>query len=310
MQRDGSIMNNRTNLTKIDYLLALSDRIKFFYEKGLKELQYKWERIYLYNIFSICSDLSKHKNHEKIILLRKDFFKLIKILKQNKNYSYKEKLMWKILCINPDIYVAYTDLKKSGNIYIGLKRKLYVKTLRKKLKNRNLSVIASNCNGGFILSDLGIKFNTPTINLFFYPEDFLNFISDIKGNLKYELIEEKGDYIYPIGRLNNIKIHFMHYKTFEEAKEKWDLRKKRINYDNLFIMFTDRDGCTYEQIKRFNELPYKNKVMFTHKSYPEFKSCYYIEGFENNESVGILSDYIGNSAKRYLHKFDFIKWFN
>ena len=102
----------------------------------------------------------------------------------------------------------------------------------------------------------------------------------------------------------------MHYKSFEEAKEKWDIRKERINYNNLFIMFTDRDGCTYEQIKRFNELPYSNKIIFTNKLYPEFESCYYIEGFENKESVGILSDYINNTSKRYLHKFNFIKWFN
>ena len=193
---------------------------------------------------------------------------------------------------------------------IRLKRKLYRKFIRFRLKNKDFSVIASNCNGGFILSDLGVKFNTPTINLFLYPEDFLNFVSNIKENLKYELIKETSDCEYPVGRLNNIKIHFMHYKTFEEAKRKWDLRKCRINYENLFIMCTDRDGCTYDQIKRFNELPYKNKVMFTHKQYPEFKSCYYIEGFENEESVGILSDYIGNTSKRYLHKFNFIKWFN
>ena len=193
---------------------------------------------------------------------------------------------------------------------IKLKRILYKYFLRIKLKNRNFSVISSNCNGGVILNDLGIKFNTPTINLFFYPEDFLDFVSNIKEYLKYDLIEEKSNFNYPVGSLNNIKIYFMHYENFQEAKEKWNLRKKRINYNNLFIMFTDRDGCTYEQIKRFNELPYKNKVMFTHKPYPEFEYCYYIEGFENQESVGILSDYITNTSKRYLHKFNFVKWLN
>lgn len=193
---------------------------------------------------------------------------------------------------------------------INLKRILYKKILRIKLKNKDFSVIASNCNGGTILSDLGVRFNTPTINLFFYPKDFLNFVSRLEDNLKYELIEVPSDYNYPVGSLNNIKIHFMHYKTFEEAKEKWDLRKYRINYDNLFIMCTDRDGCTYEQIERFDKLPYKNKIMFTNKEYNEFKSCYYIKGFENQQSVGILSNYIGNTSKRYLNKFNFVKWFN
>lgn len=195
--------------------------------------------------------------------------------------------------------------------FIEFKRYIHNRMCRLKLKNKNFSIIASNCNGGVILSDLGIKFNTPTINLFFYPEDFLKFLSDIKGNLQYELVEEKNNnFNYPIGNLNGIKIHFMHYTSFIEAKNKWNERKQRINYDNLFIMFTDRDGCTYEQIERFDRLPYKNKVIFTHKQYSEIKSSYYIEGYEKEDSVGILSQYIGNSCKRYLHKFNFVKWLN
>ncbi|MFR1912761.1 MAG: DUF1919 domain-containing protein [Intestinibacter bartlettii] len=191
-----------------------------------------------------------------------------------------------------------------------LKKELYKRFLRIKLKNKDFSVIASNCNGGCILSDLGVKFNTPTINLFFYPDDFFKFVSNIEQYLKYELVEKKSDENYPVGCLNDIKIYFVHYNSFEEAKEKWDLRKKRINYNNLFIMSTDRDGCTYDQIKKFNNLPYKNKIMFTHKPYPEFESCYYIEGFEDEDSVGILLEYIKDTGKRYLHQFDFVKWFN
>ena len=191
------------------------------------------------------------------------------------------------------------------------KRNIFNKILRLRLKNKNFSIIASNCNGGAIMNDLGVKFNTPTVNLFLFPNDFLTFLSDIEGNLKYDITEYKDNkYNYPIGNLNGIKIHFMHYGSFDEAKSKWNERKQRIDYNNLFIMFTDRDGCTYEQIKQFDSLPYKNKVIFTHKPYPEFKSAYYIDGFENEESVGILSEYIGNTEKRYLHKFNFIKWFN
>lgn len=194
---------------------------------------------------------------------------------------------------------------------IELRRNIFKKIYSLGLKNKNFSVIASNCNGGVITNDLGIRFNTPTVNLFFYPDDFLKLLLNLEENLKYEVVKYKDNkYNYPIGDLNGIKIHFMHYKTFDEAKFKWDERKKRINFNNLFIMFIDRDGCTYEQIKQFDSLPYKNKVIFTHKPYLEFKSAYYIEGFENEESVGILSEYIPNRNKRYLHKFDFVKWFN
>ena len=54
------------------------------------------------------------------------------------------------------------------NIITKIKRKVYRMILRIKLKNKDFSIISSNCNGGVILSDLNIKFNTPTINLFFF----------------------------------------------------------------------------------------------------------------------------------------------
>lgn len=73
---------------------------------------------------------------------------------------------------------------------------------------------------------------------------------------------------------------------------------------------TDRDGCTYEQIKTFDELPYKNKVIFTHKEYPEFNSAFYIKGFENEEEVGILSNFRKYSWKRYLDDFNYVDFLN
>jgi len=192
-----------------------------------------------------------------------------------------------------------------------LNRKIKNYILRFKLKNKDFSIISSNCNGGIIMSDLGVKFNSPTVNLFFYPSDFIKFVKNIKEYLSYEIVEVKDTGLeYPVGDLNGVKIHFMHYDSFEEAKNKWEQRKQRVNYNNLFIMFTDRDGCTYENIKEFDELPYKNKVIFTNKPYKKFKSAYYIEGFESEDSVGILSEYIDDKYVRYLYKFDIIGWLN
>lgn len=56
---------------------------------------------------------------------------------------------------------------------------------------------------------------------------------------------------------------FVHYKTSEEALEKWETRKRRIDPDNLYIIGCEKDGCTYETIQRFDKLPYKNKAILT-----------------------------------------------
>lgn len=116
MQRDGSIMQEKTKITRIDYLLALSDRINFFYEKGLKDLQNKYERLYLVEIFNIYPKLKKYKNYKKKLLLRLNFLKLILILRKNKDYSYKEKIMWIIFVLNPNIYIKYKNYKHREEI--------------------------------------------------------------------------------------------------------------------------------------------------------------------------------------------------
>jgi uncharacterized protein (DUF1919 family) len=184
----------------------------------------------------------------------------------------------------------------------------------KRLTNNNPTIISSNCNGGVILHDLNLQFFTPTVNLFMFPKDFLKFV----GNLNYylssdaELNQVESTLFYPVGRLIDIEIHFMHYPTFEEAKEKWfDMfdRCKRIQGDNIFLMMTDRDGCTYEDMVDFDKLPYK-KVIFTNKPYSEIKSSFYIRGFEDKDSVGVLSEEKNLMGIRYLDKFDYVSFLN
>lgn len=113
-QREGSITNNIVKTTRIDYLLALSDRIRFLDKKGMKQVQYRYEDIYLCEIFRLYPKFDKKKNYRKKILLRYDFFKLIKILRKNKNYPLKEKIMWLAFCINPSSYTKYIKFKQNS----------------------------------------------------------------------------------------------------------------------------------------------------------------------------------------------------
>ena len=102
----------------------------------------------------------------------------------------------------------------------------------------------------------------------------------------------------------------MHYHSEQEANEKWQLRTSRMNFDNLFIMMTDRDGVTEKDIQLFDQLPFKNKVIFTHKPYLAFKSAYYIKGFEKQNQVEDIFEFSGWNGKKYYDQFDYVKWFN
>ena len=190
------------------------------------------------------------------------------------------------------------------------KRINHMKKQKKKLKNKDLSVIASNCNGALILHDLGVRFNSPFVNLWIKPKDYTKLLKNFDGYMTKELSETTEDGIdYPVGKLGDVTIYFQHYDSFEQAKEKWNERKTRINKDNLFVLFTDRDGCTYEDLVEYDSLPY-NKVVFTNKPYPEIKSSFYIKGFENLDSVGHCFEYMPGKKIKYYDQFDYVKWFN
>lgn len=197
-------------------------------------------------------------------------------------------------------------------------RKLYLVIIRLRLRNRKFSIISSNCNGGVLCSDLGIPFNSPFVNLFIRASDFVKLCKNLKYYLDKDLsfVKENDDIYgfveYPTAYLDDIKIYFMHYTNEKEALDCWERRKKRINFDNLFFLFTDRSGCTYSDLENFDKLPYKNKVVFTHLPHPELKSVYYIRGYEKEDKVGILSEFENKKfiKKRKYECFDFVGWLN
>lgn len=177
--------------------------------------------------------------------------------------------------------------------------------------NYDFSIVSSNCNGGVILHDMNLRFNSPFVNLWIKPNDFIKILNDLEFYMRQrmEFVSEKG-VNYPIGEINGCRLYFEHYKNTSDALDSWNRRRERINFDNIFVMFTDRDGCTYENLFQFDKIPY-SKVVFTHCPYPEIKSSFYIKGFENEECVGILTDYKPHCfGKRYLDDFDFHSWLN
>lgn len=183
---------------------------------------------------------------------------------------------------------------------------------RNRLRNKECSIISSNCVGGIISHELGLRFNSPTVNLFFKPGDYLKFITDLHRYCEADLVEKfTYEKTYPVGQLDDITVYFMHYTSFEEAKTQWDKRKKRINFDNLFFIMLQRDGCTYEDIRQFDNLEYKNKVVFTSYPMPEIKSAFHIEGSAINGDVNDLCGYKSKlSGKRWIDDFDYVKFLN
>lgn len=158
-------------------------------------------------------------------------------------------------------------------------------------KDEKFSIICNNCVGGFIYQYYNLEYRTPTLGLFFLAVDYIKFLSNIKFYLSKELefidpresinYEEFKDaklsIEFPIGRLYDVEIFFLHYKNKEEALEKWTRRINKINWNDLIIILAENETCNYEIIKQFDALPFSNKVCFTKDYYPGIKSSCCIE---------------------------------
>ena len=144
--------------------------------------------------------------------------------------------------------------------------------------NKDFTLISRGCIGGLVYHQYGLKFLSPTINLFFDVQDFNLLCLHLKEYIDGQLVEDTNDGGYPVGiliptskSLSHIKIHFNHYKTYQEAQKKWNERKKRINWNNIYVI----NNFTYDYeigkinnkiINSFNAIPYK-KVVFVKANY-------------------------------------------
>ena len=187
---------------------------------------------------------------------------------------------------------------------------LYISNKKKYLKNKNFSIISNNCVGGVIYSDLNLQFLSPTINLYIKPTDFIKLCLNLKWYMNQKIVEIKEENLnYPVGLLYDIKIYFMHYKSFHEAKNTWERRRKRINYDNIFVIMVQRDGFDTEDLQLFETIKYP-KILLTNKDFKK-KDTFYIKGFEDDKYLGNIIMYDKNKFfKRYYEQYDFIKFFN
>lgn len=128
------------------------------------------------------------------------------------------------------------------------------------------SIISQDCFGGILYSNLGLPFLSPTINMFWTSEDYYKLLSNLKEYMEKPLIFKGmawgniSKIEYPVCSLGDIQVHMNHYKTYEEAKEKWEQRVQRIDYDNLFIVTKTSSKYWAE---KFCGLSYKNKMCFT-----------------------------------------------
>ena len=140
-----------------------------------------------------------------------------------------------------------------------------------------ISIIANNCTGGYIYMDSHLQYGSPTMWTQILPQEFPKFCKNLKHYMECELKEYKDvsethmeqinkllhqPPYFPLGIVDDVVILFQHYTSFEQAKEKWDKRKKRIDYDHIGYVFCLLEPYIDEAIE-FESLDLKNSFLFT-----------------------------------------------
>jgi len=155
--------------------------------------------------------------------------------------------------------------------------------------------------------------------------DYIKFVSNFKYylNLKLKFIDYKDskyydktkNITYPIGLLGDIEIFFVHYTSKEQVLEKWNRRIKRIDYQNIIFKFNDQNGCTLEDVNKFLNLPYKNKLFFSvKKEFIKDKNCYKFFQFRNKNYIMTSNEPFGKNhilnMTKYINNIEKEKYFN
>lgn len=176
------------------------------------------------------------------------------------------------------------------------------------------TILSFDCVGGVIAHELHLPFRSPTVNLYFDSYDgFLDYLFHLSYYVgvspEPDGYREQDGHRYPVGVLPggelypDVKIHFLHYPTFEAAAAKWRERTARIDFDRIcVIMQVDRPDRRL--MERFAALPCPRKVVLTYDDYdaPFVFRIHSLERFV----PGRLLDYRGLLGRRYLDDFDYV----
>lgn len=184
--------------------------------------------------------------------------------------------------------------------------------MRINLINREVSFLVPNCIGGLLFHDLGLQFQSPTVNLMLDQRDFVRFILHLDEYLAMKLdFFKHPEYSFPCAYLGDLTIYFTHYTSEADAEAKWHERANRIRKENLFVFCEERDGLTKEEIESLATLNVKGLLVFTAHDYPDIPYALFIAKYAKDGEVGnIMRKSFLTGKREYESFFDFVKWFN
>ena len=228
---------------------------------------------------------TNHSKQEKLEAIERimDDGRAISYYREHSMLFFKEKIVQQI-----------TQVQQLGSRLNGrMQRSQFKKKISNTINGVNakgITFISQNCIGGVISHDLGLEFLSPTINTFIPEPGFVKMVLNLCHYMEQELVIRWGEE-YPIGVLDDVEIHFMHYETCKDAQESWNRRKARVNWDKIFIIATDRNKFDDTVFEEWKKIPYPKVLLTAQSKYASDADSVYFPEYESN---GIVPDLIPN----------------
>lgn len=177
-------------------------------------------------------------------------------------------------------------------------------------ENSNASILCNMCLGGILSHERGWQFRSPFVNLMIPADEFIELISDLRNNLNSDFTDITKGNKYPIGLLGGrYHVHFIHYKTYQEAVGKWRERCKRIDYENLYVILVQTASCTENGLQQFATLPYRNKVALVSSDHPSSDVLYPLKKYDGKNINGEILSAEGWKGRHLYDSFNWNKFF-
>lgn len=217
--------------------------------------------------------------------------------------------------------------RKNKNLFekcvMKIARRIINQKYRLKNKNKEFTLIAQNCVGGVIYNALGLPFMSPTINMFIEDENFVKLIENLEYYMSLPAEPLTDCYVDPINpnikypkiKIGDIEVCALHYKNCSEAIQKWEMRRRRVNFDNVYVIGNSWNchECP-ELIHRIVQCKYPS-VVFTYGDFNEENCIKLDHSIWHLDERGVVRPDITSECDRFGRKyyetmFDFVEWIN
>lgn len=220
--------------------------------------------------------------------------------------------------------------------YLAFAQHQIDKKNRRRLTNSSPVIVSNDCTGGFLYKYLGLPYTTPFMWMGFTKAsrftrkvptssvDFVTVLEHFDALMNTTILEEKelsAKEGYPIGYgFEDILFIFPHSPSFEDACEKWERRKSRLeriqtengtyHYPTEHMGFMLTEGDTDRQtLERFAALPFEHKIAFVcDAENSDIPYTFLVKGWKKD--VGLFHMQNRITGARYIDQFDYVSFLN